>query len=339
MIDLRSDTITRPTEGMLQAMMAAEVGDDVFREDPTVNRLEETLARLLGKEAALFVPSGTMANQIAIRTHTQHGDRVLMDASAHVYFYEAGAIAALSGVMPVLVPGNKGVFLPEHVQSQILPENDHFAPLKLVCFENTHNRGGGTVWKESQLKAVHDLCRERGLMMHMDGARLWNASVASGISMEVLAGYADSVSVCFSKGLGAPVGSAVAGTRDWIRKARRFRKQFGGGMRQAGYLAAAALYAIEHHRDRLAEDHVHAKKLAMGLADIKGVEIQPSEVETNILFFKTLEVEASKWVAQWEGRGIRMLATGPNTVRAVTHLMISSEDIDTVLCTLKQSVS
>ena len=254
-IDLRSDTITQPDDGMREAMARAVVGDDVLGDDPTVKALEQYTADLLGKEAAVFVPSGTMANQLAIRVHTRPGDAMLLDANSHIYFYEAGAPAALAGVHSKLLDGQRGQFTAEQVEAAIPPRDDHFAQPSLVCLENTHNRGGGSVWPLEKIGAVAETARRHNLALHLDGARLWNASASSGISEREYAAQFDTVSVCFSKGLGAPVGSALAGSAEAIARARYYRKQQGGAMRQVGILAAAARYALDHNRARLADDH------------------------------------------------------------------------------------
>jgi threonine aldolase len=337
-IDLRSDTITQPTPAMRNAMANAEVGDDVLGDDPTVQLLEQQVASLLGKEAALFTPSGTMANQIAIRAHTQPGDEILIDANAHVYFYESGAPAALAGVMCGLLPGQRGIFTPDDILNALRPNNHHFPPTKLVCLENTHNRGGGSIWPLQQIEEVAVASRNHNLKLHLDGARLWNASVASGIPEATYAQYFDSVSVCFSKGLGAPVGSALCGPADFIDRARRFRKMFGGAMRQSGILAAAALYALENHRDRLAEDHLHAQQLATGLAATPGVQVDPITVETNILMIHVPGIDAPKLADALNQAGVRMLPTGPNTLRAVTNLMVPPEAIPTAIAVFNQTL-
>jgi len=326
MIDLRSDTITTPTPEMRAAMAAAEVGDDVFGEDPSVNELERRTADVLGKEAALYMPSGTMTNQIALRAHTSHGDEVLTEAESHIYYYEAGAPAAVSGVMFRLIQGQRGIFSGEDVRTALRPSNVHFPPASLVCVENTHNRGGGSVWPIEKIAEVHTVARENGLKLHLDGARLWNASVASGIEESEYAGYFDSVSVCFSKSLGAPVGSVLTGDGEFIGRARRFRKMFGGGMRQAGIIAAGALYALENNRQRLAEDHANAKLLAEALGQIPGIKINVSEVETNLVYF---DVPGSGVdVATRLGRaGVGVLALGPNTIRAVTSMMVTRDEV------------
>ncbi len=326
-IDLRSDTVTLPTPAMREAMARAEVGDDVYGEDPTVNRLEARTAELLGKEAALFVPSGTMANQVAIRCHTEPGDEILVNANAHIYYFEAGAPAALAGVMCRCLPGQRGIFSAADVQAVLRPRDPHFAPTRLICLENTHNRGGGSVWPLECIAEIAALARERGLRLHLDGARLWNAAVAAGTTEREYAGWFDSVNVCFSKGLGAPVGSALAGTREFIQRARRFRKQYGGGMRQAGILAAGALYALDHHRARLADDHANAQALARGLAQLPGIAIDLATVRTNIVVFRVTALPADALVKKCHAAGVWVLSTGPDTIRAVTHLNVSAADI------------
>ncbi|MCP5519971.1 MAG: aminotransferase class I/II-fold pyridoxal phosphate-dependent enzyme [Verrucomicrobiales bacterium] len=338
-IDLRSDTLTQPTPAMRQAMAEAEVGDDVFAEDPTVNRLQERVAELLGLEAALFMPSGTMSNQVAIRSHTEPGDEILLDVSAHVSVYEAGAPAALSGVMCQYLPGERGRFTAEHVHAAVRPRNSHFPPTKLVCLENTSNRGGGSVWRLDPVKSVAAAAREHGFKLHLDGARLWNAAVAAGVPERDYASLFDSVSVCFSKGLGAPVGSALAGSREFIQRAHRFRKMFGGGMRQAGVLAAAALHAVEHHRERLAEDHANARRLAEGLATLPAVKLDLATVETNIVIFDVHGVTAADFAAGLEKAGVRLLAIGAQRLRAVTHLHITAADIEETVNRAKAAFS
>lgn len=326
-IDLRSDTVTVPTLAMREAMATANVGDDVFGEDPTVSLLEQRAAALLGKEAALYVPSGTMANQVAIRAHTEPGDEIIVEATAHIYYYEAGAPAALAGVMCRCIQGRRGIFTGANVESVIRSPDTHFAPTRLVCVENTHNRGGGSVWSPDQIAEVAEAARRHGLRLHMDGARLWNASVATGVSESAFAAPFDSINVCFSKGLGAPVGSALVGSREFIARARRFRKQYGGGMRQAGIIAAGALHALEHHRERIPEDHANARALAIGLARLPGIEIDLASVETNIVLFRVTALPAPDLARGLDAAGVRVLATGPDTIRAVTHLNVSAGDI------------
>lgn len=326
-IDLRSDTITKPTVAMREAMARAEVGDDVFGDDPTVKELEKETAALLGKEAALFVPSGTMANQIAVRAHTEPGDELIIEAQSHIYYYEGGGPAALSGVMCRCINGRRGVFSAEELETALRPADQHFPRTRLVSIENTHNRGGGKIWPMTELKSVAAMARKHGLSMHLDGARLWNASVASGVAERDYAALFDSISVCFSKGLGAPIGSTVVGSKTFIDRARRFRKMFGGGMRQAGIIAAGALYALRNHRARLAEDHANARVLAEGLAAIPGLEVNPSEVETNMVRFGVRSMSAPEFAEKLRARGVLALPTDPRTIRAVTNLMVSIEDI------------
>ncbi len=325
-IELRSDTFTRPTAGMRAAMHAAEVGDDVFGEDPTVNLLEERVADLLGKEAALYVPSGTMSNQIGVRCHTQPGDEMLCDVNCHIYNYEAGAAVVLSGVSPRTLEGDYGILDFSQLEGKIRPINDHMVRTRLVCLENTHNRGGGRIFPLEKIQAIRAWTQRHGLALHLDGARLWNAVVATGVTLRTWANEFDSVSVCFSKGLGAPVGSALVGPRAFITRARRVRKLFGGGMRQAGVLAAAALYALDHHRDRLAEDHRNARTLAEAVADTPGLRLTPPDVQTNILI---IEVDRDLGSAADVQRtlnehGVLVLTTGPQHLRAVTHLDVSA---------------
>ena len=326
-IDLRSDTITRPTPEMRAAMAAAEVGDDMFGEDPTVAKLEARVAELLGKEAAMFAPSGTMVNQLALRAHTEPGDEVILDGNAHIYYYEGGAPAALAGVMCRCLPGVRGIFTAAELEAVLRPADQHFPPTKLVCLENTHNRGGGKIWPQELVREIGTVTRERGIRLHLDGARLWNAAVARGISERELAAEFDSVAVCFSKGLGAPVGSALCGSREFIQRARRFRKMFGGGMRQTGILAAGALHALEHHRGRLAEDHANARALAEGLSTLPGIELDPASVETNIVLARVTTVPADRLARELDEAGLRVFATGPDMIRAVTSLEVAADEV------------
>jgi threonine aldolase len=333
MIDLRSDTVTKPTPAMRHAMAEAEVGDDVLGDDPTVNRLQETVAAMLGKEAGLFVPSGTMANQLSIKSHTQPGDEVICEAGAHVFVYEAGAPAFLSGVQMRPIAGKYGVMAAEDVEAAIRPRNVHHPVSRLICLENTHNRAGGTIVPIERIREIRDVANRTGLKMHLDGARLWNAHVATGIPLAEYAGYFDSVSVCFSKGLGAPVGSLIAGDREFIRSAHRYRKIFGGGMRQAGVIAAGALYAVEHHIPRLKEDHVHARRLAEALAKIDGVDVDLKSVQTNILYFSIAPEygTAERIVGRFREQEILMMSLSPQGLRAVTHLDVSGKDMGRVI--------
>ncbi|HEX9102048.1 MAG TPA: low-specificity L-threonine aldolase, partial [Polyangia bacterium] len=286
-VDLRSDTVTRPSQPMREAMARAAVGDDVYGEDPSVNALQERVAALLGKEAALFVPSGTMANQIAISVHTRPGDEVLVSHGAHCMVFESGAAGALSGVQFDVLRdrAERGHFTAAQVADHISPDNHHFAPTTLVAVENTHNRGGGSIFPQREILEIAKVVRAHQLGFHLDGARLWNAHVATGLSLKALAAPFDTVSVCLSKGLGAPVGSLIAGTKALVHKAHRRRKMLGGGMRQAGILAAAGLYALDHNVARLAEDHANARRFAEPLARIPGVVLDPATVETNIIIW------------------------------------------------------
>jgi threonine aldolase len=326
-IDLRSDTVTKPTLAMRKAMAEAEVGDDVLGDDETVKELELRTAEILGKDAAVFVPSGTMANQLAIRCQTQHGDEMLLDANAHIYWYEAGASAALSGVICRTLPGVRGVFSSADVRAALRPIDVHFPPTRLLAIENTHNRGGGSVWPLALIQEVCGVAREAGLRTHLDGARLWNASVSTGIPESEYARDFDSVSVCFSKGLGAPVGSALAGSTELVERARRFRKQFGGGMRQAGIIAAGALYAMVNHRERLSDDHTNAKQLASGLSEIPGILVNGDMIDTNMVYFDVEHGSAMELIALLKERNILIMSTGERTIRAVTSLAVDADDI------------
>lgn len=338
MIDLRSDTVTQPTLAMRQAIAQAPVGDDVLGDDPTVNELEATVAALLGKEAAVYMPSGTMTNQVALRTHTEPGDEVILESQAHIYYYEGGGPAALSGVMCRLIDGQQGIFTAAALQAVLRHEDVHYPRTTLVCLENTHNRGGGRIFPLEHIQAIAAVCRDQALKLHLDGARFWNACVATGIAEAEYAAPFDSISVCFSKGLGAPVGSALVGSQDFVQRARRFRKMFGGGMRQAGMMAAGALYALQHHRDRLAEDHTNAQRLAMGLQRIEGIVINPADVQTNLVYFETPEIAADTLVEQLAALEVGVLATGRHKLRAVTNLMVSQADIDTALTRIEESM-
>ena len=317
-IDLRSDTVTRPGPGMRRAMAEAEVGDDVYNEDPTVRRLEERVADLLGTEAALFVPSGTMANQIALRALVRAGDEVMIGQGAHVWMYESGALAALAGAQTQVLPGD-GRFTADAVRAAWKPDEFHMSPTTVVAVENTHNMGGGLLWDPAELAAVQAAARELTMALHLDGARLWNAAAAQGRTERDLAAGFDTVSVCLSKGLGAPAGSLVASTRERVALCRRFRKMYGGGMRQAGILAAAGLHALDHHRARLAEDHANARALAEALAGVAGVTIDRARVETNIVMID-VDAPARAVVDAAKRRGVLLGAASPTRIRAVTHL-------------------
>jgi threonine aldolase len=323
---MRSDTVTRPTADMREAMMAAVVGDDVFGDDPTVNRLQETVAALMGKEAALYVPSGTMSNQLALRAQTGPGDQIVLEDGAHIYRYEAGAPAALSGLLVTCVAAPGGMLDWPLVATALNPDNVHCAPPALICLENTHNRAGGRILPQAAVREIADQAHARGLRVHLDGARLWHAHVATGIPLEELAGPVDSVSVCFSKALGAPVGSVLAADAATIARAYRFRKMWGGGMRQAGILAAACLYALEHHLARLKLDHANARALAAGL-DHPALKVN-HPVDTNIVI---IDVDGpgqdEALLAHLDNHGILGVGFGPGRVRLVPHLEHSGEDI------------
>ena len=328
-VDLRSDTVTKPTAAMRKAMAEAEVGDDVFEEDPTVNLLQERVAELLGKEASLFVPSGTMANQISIRTHTVPGDEVIIEADSHPVLSEVAAAAALSGVQFRTIHGRRGILTAEQVAEAVRIPDIHRPVSRLVCLENTHNFGGGTIYPLEEIWRIREVADRFGLAMHLDGARLLNACVATGIPPSEYARPFDSVSLCLSKGLGAPVGSMIAGSKEFIARARKNRKMFGGGMRQVGILAAAGLYALEHHVERLAEDHFHARLLAEALAELPGIRLDPREVETNIVIIDISPSGMDPREAQKRLRelGVLVLPFGKGRLRAVTHLDVDREGI------------
>lgn len=327
--DLRSDTVTRPTPEMRRAIAEAEVGDDVFGDDLTVRRLEERTADLLGHEAGLFVPSGTMGNQLAIRCHTRPGDEVLLDAGAHIWNYEGGAASALSGVQLRPVSGAGGLLRSSDLAACLRPDDPHHPRTSLICLENTHNRAGGRILPLALMQEVRSFAETHRLRLHLDGARLWNASVATGIPLASYGRLSDSVLVAYSKGLGAPIGSVLVGESAWVRAARRERKKFGGGMRQAGILAAACLYALDHHLERLTEDHANARELALALAEIPGVRVEVDLVETNIVIFDVGDTEmgVDEILQRLRERGVLMVPFGPTLIRAVTHLDASREAV------------
>lgn len=335
-VELRSDTFTQPTEGMLKAMFQAKVGDDVFGEDPATNELEAFAADMFGMEAAVFCPSGTMTNQIAINVHTRPGEEVICEQGAHVYFYEAGGIALLSGCQARTIAGTRGQIFPEQILPLINPEDVHRPRTRLVCLENTCNRGGGSTYSMENMRNIRALCDNQNLKLHLDGARLFNAIVANEETPKDYGKIFHSISVCLSKGLGAPVGSLLLGDKAFIHEARRARKAFGGGMRQAGFLAAAGLYALQNHVERLQEDHVKARKLAEVLGKASWVKsVMP--VETNIVIFEVAgEKPASYWVDALKKKGIMTAATSPVTVRMVNHLGVSFEDVNVAAQTIKR---
>ena len=327
-IDLRSDTITKPSEGMRRAMAAAPVGDDVYREDPTVERLQELVAGLLQKEAALFVPSGTMGNQLCLRTLTRMGDEVIIHENAHVLLYEGGSAAALSGLQLRTVPGVHGVIEAQTVERTIRAGAEHFPRTGAVEMENTHNNAGGTIWPLPAMQEVAAVARRHGLGVHLDGARLWNAHKATGVPLPDYAATADSVMVCFSKGLGAPIGSVLAGSKTFVEEARNNRKRYGGAMRQGGIIAAGALYALEHNFDRLVDDHENAAALAGRLREVSGVEIA-HPVQTNIVIASIggLGVTGAEVITALKEQGVLCGLAAPDRVRFVTHLDVSAQDV------------
>ena len=336
-VDLSSDTVTKPTQDMRRFMCEAEVGDEQKYEDPTVNLLQEMVAELLGKEAALFLPSGTMCNEIALRVHCRHGEEMLAHASAHPIHFESGGPAALAGVNVRSLDGPRGQYDAATLEAAIRPDNRHMPRSRLVWVEQTSNLGGGSIWPLAKVREVTAVARRRGLSTHMDGARLMNAVVASGVPAQEWAAPFDSAWIDFTKGLGAPVGAAIAGSRDFIAEAWRLKQQMGGAMRQAGIIAAGGIYALHHHVKRLAEDHANARRLAEGLAALPGVSLDPATVETNLVFFDvTGAIDAPKAVAGLLARGIRMGALGPRTIRAVTHLDVSAADVDKTLAAARE---
>jgi threonine aldolase len=329
-IDLRSDTVTRPTPAMRAYMAKAEVGDDVFDEDPTIHELQNKTAAYFGKEASLFVPSGTMSNQIAIRAQTQPGDELLCETTSHIYVWEAGGPAALSGVTCRPIDGDYGILDVSQLRDKLRPVNEHYTRSRMVCLENTHNRGGGRVYPLAKIAAIAGWAKSNNLLMHLDGARIWNAIVAAGVSGKEWAKHFDSISVCFSKGLGAPVGSCLVGSKELICHAHKIRKLFGGGMRQAGIIAAGALFALENHVERLAEDHRNAKIIAAAIADSHGVQLDPENVETNLVWFDVdPELGTARDVQQLlQQHGVLVSSTGTQVCRACTHLDVSTAQIE-----------
>ncbi len=336
-VDLSSDTVTKPTPEMRRFMCEAEVGDEQKHEDPTVNLLQEMVAELLGKEAALFLPSGTMCNEIALRVHCRHGEEMLAHRSAHPIHFEAGGPAALAGVNVQSLDGPRGQYDAATLDAAIRPDNRYMPRSRLVWVEQTSNLGGGSIWPLEKIREVTDVARRRGLVSHMDGARLMNAVVATGVSAREWAAPFDSAWIDFTKGLGAPVGAAMAGSRDFIAEAWRLKQQMGGAMRQAGIIAAGGIYALHHHVKRLAEDHGNARRLAEGLARLPGITLDPATVETNLVFFDlTGAIDAPTAVERLLARGIRMGALGPRTIRAVTHLDVTPAGIDKTLAVARE---
>ena len=336
MINLISDTVTKPTPEMLRAMMAAQVGDDVFGEDPTIRTLEEKAAAMFGKQAAVFCPSGTMTNQIALKVHTRPLDEVICEEGSHVYQYEVGGYAFHSGVGINLIKGQYGKITAEQVAAAVKPLYDWLPLSRLVVLENTCNKGGGSFYTIAEMAPIRDVCRERGLALHLDGARIFNALVETGTAASEIGPLFDSISICLSKGLGAPVGSLLLGSKAFIAEARRVRKAMGGGMRQAGYLAAAGIYALDHQVERLRDDHAHARALAQALEPLSWVaDIRP--VMTNIVIFDLVKpLEAASMLAYLSANGIKASAFGPHTIRLVTHLDVNTDMIEKAISVLQK---
>ncbi|MBT9175923.1 MAG: L-allo-threonine aldolase [Firmicutes bacterium] len=339
-IDLRSDTITTPCDKMREAMYRAEVGDDVYGEDPTANSLEEKVAALLGKESALYVPSGTQGNLIALLTHCKRGDEVILEAESHIFMYEVGGMSALGGLIPRRVQGVHGALTPENVKANIRENDIHCPPTGLICIENTHNRAGGTVISTAQTRDLRQVADQHGMPLHLDGARIFNAAVALGRPVSELSTPCHSISLCLSKGLGAPVGSVLLGDSEFIARARKVRKMLGGGMRQAGIIAAAGLFALTHNVERLSDDHRRACRLALGLSDLK-FELSLESVQTNIVMANTKRLGVSAFILQerLSAVGVKMLSMGPDTVRFVTHLHVTEHGIDEALARIRRVLS
>ncbi|MDQ7817492.1 MAG: GntG family PLP-dependent aldolase [Melioribacteraceae bacterium] len=340
-IDLRSDTVTKPSEAMRKAMFNAEVGDDVYKEDPTVNELEKYAAELLGKEAALFVPSGVMGNQICLNVLTNPGDEVICEKNAHIFQYESGSPARLSGLQLSLVDGDKkGIFISEQVEPLIRPTSAYYmARTKVIEIENTHNRAGGTINPINNIKALSKLAKKYNLFIHLDGARIWNAYVETGISPAEYSSYFDTISCCLSKGLGAPIGSIIAGSKDFIKEAFAVRKAWGGGMRQVGVIAAAGLYALKNNINRLKEDHQKAKLLADKLAEIKNITIDLDLVETNIVMFTPIGITIEDFQSKCKSGGL-LLGTGKvGEIRAVTHMDVSLKEVEEAVKIISKAIS
>lgn len=340
MIDLRSDTVTKPSEKMRKAMYEAEVGDDVYGEDPTVNKLEEMSAQLLGKEAALFVTSGTQGNQLAGLVHCRSGQEVIMEEQAHLFLYEAAALSAFSGVQIKPLAGERGAMKPEEVEAAIRGADIHEPETGLICIENTHNKAGGAVIPLENMEKIYQIGKSHGIPVHLDGARIFNAAVAAQISVQEYAKFTDSVQFCLSKGLGAPVGSIIAGTSYFVSKARKWRKRLGGGLRQAGVLAAPAIIALEENVDLLITDHENANRLAGGLANMKGIRVE-NKVETNIIL---INIEQSNktvqsFLLELKEQGVLAGAFGPNIIRFVTNNGVTKEDVDKVLASVNKIIS
>jgi len=336
--DFRSDTVTRPKEGMMRAMALAEVGDDVLGDDPTVRRLEERAAEILGKQVALFVPSGTQGNAIAIKVWTEEGDEVIVEERSHIYNFESGHLAFISRVIPRPLPSKMGEIPLDRLERVLSKRRDiHIPPPTLIALENTHNFWSGKVLSLNYMESVYKLVKEYGIKVHLDGARLWNAAAYLGVNESEIARFADSVMCCFSKGLGAPIGSILAGPKDFIEEARRIRKMLGGGMRQVGLLAACALYALENNKERLVEDHRRARKIAEAFSETKGLEVNLEAVDTNIVFVKVLPPKsANEWVDFLKCNGVLAIALSNDTVRFVTHLDVDDRDVEKLISMTKR---
>lgn len=336
-IDLRSDTVTKPSPAMRKAMAEAEVGDDVFGEDPTVNRLQEKIALLLGKEAALFVPSGVMANQLAIKVLTQPGDEVIVESGSHIFNYETAAPSVISHVQIATVPGRRGILQVDDLVPAIRSSAYYMPRTSLICLENTHNKAGGTIYPLEEIRNISRFAKERRMALHLDGARLWNASVATGIPPNEYAAHADTVSVCFSKGLGAPVGSALAGTKEMIEMARKYRKILGGGMRQAGILAAGALYALEHNIERLREDHEKARMFAREVSSIPGFEVDMEAVQTNIVIMEVAKTgkTPAQLLETLRTKGVLLTEMSHTALRAVMHMDVTMDEVNEAATIMK----
>ncbi len=340
-IDLRSDTFTQPTDAMRSVIASAKVGDDVFGEDPTVNELQRRVAELLKKEDSLFVPSGVMANQIAIKCHTSPGDEIVVESESHIFNYETAAPSVISGVQMNVLKGTNGILVPEQIELAIRPNVYYMQSTSLVCLENTHNMAGGIIYPLKTIREINSLCRREGLQMHLDGARLWNAWIATDIHPSKYAQYFDSISVCFSKGLGAPVGSVVAGSSEFIAQARKYRKILGGGMRQAGIIAAGALYALNNHVERLKIDHENAKSLAIGLNAIDPLLVNPEMVQTNIVIIslESRKTDAEVILRKLKKENVLLTPVNRKSIRAVTHMGVDRSDIDQAMETFKKIFS
>ncbi|MDH7600594.1 MAG: GntG family PLP-dependent aldolase [Armatimonadota bacterium] len=340
MINLRSDTQTLPTESMLRAITSAPLGDDVFGEDPTVRKLEDMAARMLGKEAGLLVVSGTMGNLVSLMAHSNRGDEVILDPDSHIFYHETGSLAAIAGLMPMPVRSREGMLDPDDVAAAIRSPNVHYPRPRILCLENTHNRSGGRILPLDLHKRLCAIAHERGLKVHLDGARIFNAQVASGIPASEWAREADSVMFCLSKGLSCPIGSVVVGDAEFIERARRFRKQIGGGMRQAGVIAACGIVALETMIDRLAEDHINAKLLAQGLADIAGLKVDPDKVETNMVYAEhsATGLSTEELLTRLKEQGVLASGSPPNRIRFVTHRHIDRSAVEEAICRIKRAV-